>query len=63
MLKYDTIIQDHSDKGVIEKADLSMVDGIKHYIPHHVVISPQKATSKLKKCMTHQLKLSVEAKR
>ena len=48
MLKYDTIIQDQLEKGVVEKVDRFNVDGIKHYIPHHVVITPQKATTKLR---------------
>ena len=48
MLKYDTIIQDQLEKGVIEKVDRFNVDGMKHYIPHHVVIAPQKATTKLR---------------
>ena len=48
MLKYDTIIQDQLEKGIIEKVDRFKVDGMKHYIPHHVVITPQKATTKLR---------------
>ena len=48
MLKYDTIIQDQLKKGVIEKVDRFKVDGMKHYIPYHLVIIPQKATTKLK---------------
>ena len=48
MLKYDTNIQDQLGKGLIEKFDRFNVDGMKHYIPHHVVITPQKATTKLR---------------
>ena len=48
MLKYDTIIQDQLEKGITEKVDRFKVDGMEHYIPHHVVITPQKATSKLR---------------
>ena len=48
MLKYDTIIQDQLEKGIIEKVNRFKVDGMKHYIPHHVVITPQKATTKLR---------------
>ena len=46
--KYDSIIQDQLAKGVIEKVDRFKCDGIKHYIPHHVVITPQKTTTKLR---------------
>ena len=48
MLKYDTIIQDQLEKGIIEKVDRFKADGMKHYIPHHVVITPQKSTTKLR---------------
>ena len=48
MLKYDTIIQDQLVKWVIEKVDMFKVDGIKQYISHQVVITPQKATTKLR---------------
>ncbi|XP_045206117.2 uncharacterized protein LOC123558303 [Mercenaria mercenaria] len=46
--KYDAIIQDQLNKGVIEKIQDSHSDGIKHYLPHHAVITPQKATTKLR---------------
>ena len=48
MLKHDTIIKDQLEKGVIEKVDRFNVDGMKHYIPHHLVITPQKATTQLR---------------
>ena len=48
MLKYDTIIQDQLEKGFIEKVDRFKVDSMKDYIPHHIVITPQKATMKLR---------------
>ena len=46
--KYDSITQDQLAKGVIEKVDRFKCDGIKHYIPQHVVITPQKTTTKLR---------------
>ena len=46
--KYDSIIQDQLAKGVIEKVDRFKCDGIKHYIPHHVVITPQKTTTRFR---------------
>lgn len=48
MSKYDDIIQDQLEKGIIEKVDRNVTDGTKHYIPHHVVITPQKTTTKLR---------------
>lgn len=48
MSKYDSVIQDQLQKGVIEKIDTSTNDRAKHYIPHHSVITPQKTTTKLR---------------
>lgn len=48
MLKYDNVIQDQLNKGVIEKVDSKKEDGIKHYLPHHAVINPTKTTTKLR---------------
>ncbi len=48
MKRYDNIIQDQLDKGVIEKVDRATDDGIRHYIPHHVVIKPDRDTTKLR---------------
>lgn len=48
MKKYDSIIKDQLDKGVIEKVIESSNDGQKHYLPHHAVVNPLKATTKLR---------------
>lgn len=48
MSKYDSVIQDQLQKGVIEKIDNSTNDEAKHYIPHHADITPQKTTTKLR---------------
>lgn len=47
--KYDEILQDQLQKGIIEKVDEHTTEGkIKHYVPHHAVITPQKATTKVR---------------
>ncbi|XP_060575739.1 uncharacterized protein LOC132733143 [Ruditapes philippinarum] len=48
MEKYNSVIQDQIDKGIVEKVDYSTKDSIQHYIPHHAVITPQKTTTKLR---------------
>ena len=46
--KYDEIIEDQLNKGVIEQVRYDSNDSIKHYIPHHAVINPSKATTKVR---------------
>ena len=48
MQKYDNIIQEQVDRGVIEKIDRFIQDGEKHYLPHHAIITPQKSTTKVR---------------
>ena len=43
--KYD-IITDQREKGIIEKVGSESNSLIKHYIPHHAVVNPTKATTK-----------------
>ncbi len=47
---YDTIIKDQMDRGIVEPVlDTSPRDGDQvHYLPHHVVVRRDKATSKLR---------------
>ena len=44
MLKmHDDMIKDQLNKGVIESVDTNLIQGnLKHYIPHHVVVTPDK---------------------
>ncbi|XP_052778713.1 uncharacterized protein LOC128216176 [Mya arenaria] len=46
--KYNDVIVDQLDKNIIEKVERKFRDGICHYIPHHAVIKPDKATTKLR---------------
>lgn len=48
--KYAEIIEDQLKQGIIEKVrpDIQSSDTIKHYIPHHPVINPSKATTKVR---------------
>ena len=48
MQKYDNIIQEQVDRGVIEKIDRFIQDGEKHYLPHHAIITLQKSTTKVR---------------
>ena len=42
------MIKDQLTKGVIEKADETKTDGITHYLPHHAVVKPDRATTKVR---------------
>ena len=48
--RYDEIIQTQLAKGMVEKVDVSEMnnENKKHYIPHHVVVKPDSATTKLR---------------
>ena len=46
--KYDSIIQDQLEKGVIERIQSTMTEGKIHYLPHHAVVTPQKTTTKIR---------------
>ena len=46
--KYDNIIKQQLDKGIIETVDTSRVSETrKHYLPHHPVLTSTKATTKV----------------
>ena len=47
--QYDEIIQDQLNYDIIEKVISKSPEGLlKHYIPHHPVITPSKNTTKLR---------------
>ena len=46
--QYDDIITDQLDKGIIEKVGSETDSLTKHYIPHHAVVTPTKATTKVR---------------
>ena len=46
--KYDEIIEDQLKQGTIEQAGSDSNTLIKHYIPHHAVVNPTKATTKVR---------------
>ena len=46
--KYDEIIEDQLKQGAVEKVRMESKDTIKHYILHHAVINPTKATTKVR---------------
>ena len=47
--QYDAIIQEQLQRGIIEKVVTESEEGpIKHYIPHHPVITPLKSTTKVR---------------
>ena len=50
MEKYNTIIENQLEQGIIEKVDQpsSENESTVHYIPHHAVITPQKTTTKIR---------------
>ena len=47
--KYDAIIKEQLNKGIIERVTDETDEGpLKHYIPHHPVITPSKTTTKVR---------------
>ena len=47
--KNDTVIQDQVQKGIVEVVpDEDGTNTLKHYIPHHEVLTPEKTTTKLR---------------
>ena len=47
--QYDAIIQEQLQRGIIEKVTETSEEGpLKHYIPHHPVITPSKTKTKLR---------------
>jgi hypothetical protein len=48
MSKYNSVIEEQLESGIIEKVNKNQYDGIRHYIPHHAVIKPDRSTTKLR---------------
>ena len=48
MSKYNKVISEQLEKGIIEKVDPNHLDGPLHYLPHHAIIKPDKTTTKLR---------------
>jgi len=48
MEKYTSVIQDQLSKGVIDIVDGTSQNVIKHYLPHHAVITPNEETVQLR---------------
>lgn len=48
MSQYNSVIEDQLKKGIIEKVNRTGNDGVRHYIPHHAVIKPDRATTKVR---------------
>ena len=47
--RYDAVIQEQLKCGIIEKVDHRTTEGkLKHYIPHHAIITPQKSATKIR---------------
>lgn len=49
LTKYDAVIQDQLQKGIIEVVpDEDSTNTLKHYIPHHEIVTPEKTTTKIR---------------
>ena len=47
--KYNAVLQDQFEKGIIEVVpEQDSGETLKHYIPHHEVVTPEKTTTKLR---------------
>ena len=47
------VIQDQLDRGIVKKVEHGTCNGIQHYVPHHVIIKPQKSTTILRVAAYH----------
>ena len=47
-IRYNEVIKEQYNKGIIEKVSIVEVPKVSHYIPHQVVLTPGKATTKLR---------------
>ena len=45
---YDNVFKEQLNKGIIEIAPIDQEIGKTHYIPHHAVLKPEKATTKMR---------------
>ena len=49
LMKYDATIQEQLKLGIVEKVSDDVVQGkLRHYIPHHCVVKPDRATTKIR---------------
>ena len=49
LTKYDAVIQDQLQKSIIEVVpDEDSANTLKHYIPHHEIVTPEKTTTKIR---------------
>ena len=49
LTKYDAVIQDQLHKGIVEIVpDEESANTLKHYIPHHEIVTPEKTTTKIR---------------
>ena len=46
--KYNEIIQEQHENGIIERVTPTQSDGKRHFIPHHAVVKDDKATTKVR---------------
>ena len=48
LVKYDEVISNQVEQGIIEKVDMDIKAERKHCLPHHPVVTPGKSTTKLR---------------
>ena len=49
LIKYDAVIQDQLHMGIVEIVpDEESVNTLKHYTPHHEIVTPEKTTTKIR---------------
>lgn len=62
MSQYNSAIQDQLSKGIIEEVKDNKVSELRHYIPHHAVVTPTKTTTKLRIVYDASAKINNEVK-
>lgn len=62
MSQYNSAIQDQLSKGIIEEVKDNKVSELRHYIPHHAVVTPTKTTTKLRIVYDASAKINHEVK-
>ena len=52
--KYNAVLQDQLEKGIIEVVpEQDSGETLKHYIPHHEIVTPEKTTTKFALSLMH----------
>ncbi|XP_052760015.1 uncharacterized protein LOC128202884 [Mya arenaria] len=59
--KYNSVIQDQFQKGIIKKVEEAESDGLQHYLPHHAVVNLHRTSTKVRVVFDASAKLTKDS--